>query len=227
MGVCVQNNGSVFPCSQNECSSSKVMDPTCFRNVSPRQRGKLYLRELRSLTVWRQKPAHDLSGAREEGGCSSRGPSGPAGPGWHTRWRVGPRDGGNGAALCSVGAKKRRTPRPLTENILCNHLYWCKRAIKQFGASNLDLIMIVILYLTMPILHYGCDAAYCTYITGPSLIRNIAILALLTWTLCYYVTLCLWLVGPFVSMIYGLGGKIEKHTTESDKIANDPFNSAE
>jgi hypothetical protein len=30
-----------------------------------------------------------------------------------------------------------------------------------------------------------------------------------------------------VSMIYGLGGKIEKHTTESDKIANDPFNSAE
>jgi hypothetical protein len=34
------------------------------------------------------------------------------------------------------------------ENILCNHLFWCKHAIKRSGAFDLDLMMTVILYLT-------------------------------------------------------------------------------
>jgi hypothetical protein len=34
------------------------------------------------------------------------------------------------------------------ENILCNHLSWCKHAIKRSGASDLDLTVTVILYLT-------------------------------------------------------------------------------
>jgi hypothetical protein len=33
-------------------------------------------------------------------------------------------------------------------HILCNHLFWCKHAIKRSGASDLDLMMTVILYLT-------------------------------------------------------------------------------
>jgi hypothetical protein len=34
------------------------------------------------------------------------------------------------------------------ENILCNHLSWCKHAIKRSGASDLDLMVTVILHLT-------------------------------------------------------------------------------
>jgi hypothetical protein len=58
---------------------------------------------------------------------------------------------------------------------------------------------------------------------GPPVIEKFAILAFLTWAKCYYVILCLWLVGPSVSMICGPGSKIEKFTTESDKIANCPL----
>jgi hypothetical protein len=42
-----------------------------------------------------------------------------------------------GLARCSYGG-----------HILCNHLSWCKRAIKRSGASDLDLMITVILYLT-------------------------------------------------------------------------------
>jgi hypothetical protein len=42
-----------------------------------------------------------------------------------------------------------RWPRTRWENIVCNHLFWYKHAIKRSGASDLDLMMTVILYLTL------------------------------------------------------------------------------
>jgi hypothetical protein len=52
--------------------------------------------------------------------------------------------------LASYGVRSRNmlAYHNLWENILCNHLSWCKYAIKRSGASDLDLMMTVILYLT-------------------------------------------------------------------------------
>jgi hypothetical protein len=76
------------------------------------------------------------------------------------------------------------------------------------------------LFEQMQILKFNQTMSYC------SNNEKFAILAFLTWAKCYYVTLCLWLVGPSMSMICGPESKIEKFATESDKIANSPSNNS-